>query len=169
MCSGASDDSTNQWSVMCVHSRDSHRDTETCTLLWQRAWHPTFQSTAQNTIIVQDWKKSYAMLLYTYSRQRETKLTKTGSQFFKMEVKSLDPGRRLRPLLLVMQRGLPLESRKSFERKGRRPCLSSFLFVFHFSFLVQNNKRQGKEKNRKEKKKYEKSLLLFKGKSVNRN
>lgn len=47
----------------------------------------------------------------TYSRQRETKLTKTGSQFFKMDVKSLDPGLRFLPLLLVMQRGLPFESR----------------------------------------------------------
>lgn len=46
----------------------------------------------------------------TYSRQRETKLTKTGSQFFKMDVRSLEPGRRLRPLLLVMQRGFPFES-----------------------------------------------------------
>ena len=49
----------------------------------------------------------------THSRQRETKLTKTGSQFFRMLARSLDPGFRLRPLLLVMQRGLPLESAES--------------------------------------------------------
>ena len=38
------------------------------------------------------------------------KLTKRGSEHLRMELSSRVPGFRFLPLLLVMQRGLPLES-----------------------------------------------------------
>ena len=52
----------------------------------------------------------HATRLHTHSRHREIKLTKSGSEHLSTELRSLVPGLRFLPLLLVMQRGKPLES-----------------------------------------------------------
>ena len=72
----------------------------------------------------------------TYSRQRETKLTKMGSQFLRIDVRSLEPGRRLRPLLFVMQRGFPFESAQTVYK--RKQCHVRILMEMHGVLVTDN-------------------------------